>query len=685
MMSTMRGSTGELKQAPANWARMLLLSLILLAFARVTWDLGGKDLWWDETLSLQRAESGLRDMLLGRLVMGDGFTQVATTDQHPFFFFLLQGLLIRLAGDSEYALRFVSAMAATLLVPSVWVMARRLQAADAMPATAPYWGAFVAAISPFFLWYGQEARPYALWAALALLSLYALLRTVQPQETPWAWAVGYVAILLMFLASHYYAILVLPVHAVLIYAWLSRRSHFAASIAVAGVLLSGAALAAAAFWSIIVVQQGGGNFPSISLSMLAPDLLNAFSMGLSVDLADVWPLDLLFAAIAIVGAAWCMRSWRSVRAGGWIPAAMLLTPVLGILALNVVTPAYMNARHMSVIGGPFILLLGAGLGAAWQARPWLALVLGVALALGSGYSTVNYFTVEEYAKDDFSRLGNQLDGHIAPGDLVLIKPPFAWRAFAYYLPLATMNGMPGARGEIPVYGAPMLERDWDERYALLDELVRDKRRVWLLISGTHPYADLEGQTEDWLDSHLYKVYETTYFSHSSLKSALYVPEVPVYETVPEGMQNAAGVVFGDSVRLVGYDLSAQATPDLAVPVTLYWQAVNPMDRRYKYALRLVEMLDDGSMRELTVSEREPYDGAIPTIYWDPGKTIVEYSEFPPAEWPLAGDEAEAARYRLTLQVYDAETLDPLPVTEAGAAEVAEDGQTALLPYRPGSP
>ena len=98
---------------------------------------------------------------------------------------------------------------------------------------------------------------------------------------------------------------------------------------------------------------------------------------------------------------------------------------------------------------------------------------------------------------------------------------------------------------------------------------------------------MEGQSESWLDEHLYKLQEMPYFSQSSLKAALYLPEVPVYDAVPDTMQNPAGVVFGDTVRLAGYDVGEPAGADLALPVALYWQAVAPTDRRYKYALRLV--------------------------------------------------------------------------------------------------
>ncbi len=62
-------------------------------------------------------------------------------------------------------LRYVSVMAATLLVPALWVLGRLLARHGVLPPAAPGFGALLGAVSPFLLWYGQEARPYALWAA----------------------------------------------------------------------------------------------------------------------------------------------------------------------------------------------------------------------------------------------------------------------------------------------------------------------------------------------------------------------------------------------------------------------------------------------------------------------------------------------------------------------------------------
>ena len=87
---------------------------------------------------------------------------------------------------------------------------------------------------------------------------------------------------------------------------------------------------------------------------------------------------------------------------------------------------------------------------------------------------------------------------------------------------------------------------------------------------------------------------------------------------------------------------------------------------------------DGSARELARTEREPYDGATSTLYWDPGKTIVEYTELPPTAWPRPVDAADAARYRVRLQVYHAELWDKLPVSRA--VGVAAQGDALWVPY-----
>ena len=202
------------------------------------------------------------------------------------------------------------------------------------------------------------------------------------------------------------------------------------------------------------------------------------------------------------------------------------------------------------------------------------------------------------------------------------------------------------------------------------------RRIWVVASGMMPLSPLQPETRDWLSSHAFLARDSGYESNTLLWLKLYLPQPPVLTGLPATVQHPTTVVFGDQVRLSGYDIGQPLTVDSSTPVTLYWQPAQAMARRYKYILRWVQQADAAALETLAITEREPYYGMLPTTMWGPGQTIVEYTGLP----PVNGKRAGAAR--LALQVYDAETLEKLPVTQADRADVADDGYTVLLSDAP---
>lgn len=659
--------------------RALLLGLILLAFGRVLWQLEAKNLWWDESLSLQRAEAPWLDLLRGRLVMQDGFTAVPTTDQHPFFFFLLQGILVRLAGISEFVLRFPSALAATLLVPTVWAGARWLHKHEIVAGATAAWAAAVAAVNPFFLWYGQEARPYALWAWLALFSTYLLLRCTTGSQTRRGQFYGYLLALVLFLSTHYYAVFWLPVHALLLYRWLAQHNR-AWALLVALVLLGlGGGIGLMVAW-IVYSQGGGGNFPDITLAILIPDLLNAFSLGKSVNINDVRWLDYLFGGLALVGAGWGLRSRKHLAQGGWLLPSCIVVPIILLLAISQFQPGYMDARHLSLIGGAFMLLVAAGLALLWQQQRWLAMAVAVVLGYGILTSTVNYFTDPAYDKDHYTDMANYLNANLQPGDLVLTSPSFSWRIFDYYLPLHKIDQAAQAGVTTAHYGMPLLRADWERTYQQLALFQTQYRRIWLARSGTHPYLDPEGKVSDWLNEHSARPLDV-HKSHSPnafLDLELYLSQPPVFEGLNPPVEYPTDIRFGAIFRLVGYDIGHSLTPDNPTPITLYWQVSEKPPAKYKFILQLVERQDNGELRLLGATEQEPYKGLIDTTLWDPGKTIIEYTQLPPAPLTAQG----AGHYHLTLQSYQAESETKLPVIVQGEGAQQLDEQTSIMPFVP---
>lgn len=659
------------------WQRWLLLGLILLAFARVVYQLDGHNLWWDESLSLQRAEQAWLPLLRGDLLMRDAFSQLHSTDQHPFFFFVVLGLLIRGAGISEFVLRFPSVIGTTLLVPSIYVLSRLLVRRRVLPSTAALWASGFAALHPFFLWFGQEARPYALWAMLGILSTYLLLRCAESSKPQPAWLVGYGLVTLMFLTSHYYAVFWLPLHALVVYEWLTVHKRWLGITVAVLFLAGGLAIGILVAW-LIWSQGGGGNFPEISLRILIPDLVNAYSLGPSVKIDDpVHWLGWLFGGLALLGIGYGLRTRRLVAQGGaYLPLALML-PILMILVLNLIQPAYMNARHLSLLAGVFMLLVGGGLALLWHYQRWVTGLVAVVLVAGLGYSSVNYFTRPEFGKDDYRAMGDYLREHMLPGDLLLLDPPFSERIFRYYLPVdrletAAHQGQPSAHANVP-----LLFVDWPETYAYLETLPSPYRRIWLAQSGSYPFLDPETKVKDWLAKNaVWPLREVKFFSPNAfLDLNLYLAKPPNYEGLEPPATTRVNVRFGDEIRLVGYDVEAPLVPGSALPLTLYWQVERKPEVRYKYILQLVETQADGAPRVISQMEQEPYNGAIPTIWWDPGKTIVEYTNLPPFTRPNV-----AGRYQLTVQLYYADSLEKLTVQEHEQWPVAEDGHMVFLPF-----
>ncbi|HRW03454.1 MAG TPA: glycosyltransferase family 39 protein [Caldilineaceae bacterium] len=688
------------QQRQHTWLRWLLLLFILIAFARLCWHLDANDMWWDESLSLQRAESDWWTLARGTLTMYDGFQALPTTDQHPFFFFILQGILIRLAGTSEFVLRFPATAAATLFVPVVWVLARTYERRAILLPTTAFWATGFAAIHPFFLWFGQEARPYTLWATTSLLAIYLLLRatdgppfvqeghvSAQPtrdvpptrRRTINFWLIGYVIVTLISLVTHYYAIFWLPLHALHIYVHLVRRNRWLGPTIAMLIMAIGGVIGAVVAWQILS-QGGGANFPEITLRILIPDLVNAFSLGLSVTLDNpVHWLGWIFGALTVVGSFWSMRSWRYTRAGGWLLPLGVLIPIVFVLLLNnFLQSPYMNARHLSVLGGAIILLVSGGIAVLWQRQRWGAGVLAGILVAGLLYSTASYYTKPAFGKDDYSGMGRYLQANLLPHDVVILSPPFSWRIFDYYLPLDEIERAKAEGRPIAYFGAPLLNQPWPETERFLADLQQRYRRIWLARSGTHPYLDLEKQVPSWLrENSTMRLREEKFFSPTSfLDLELFLTHPPVYEGLEPPAKVHIDLLFGDLIRLVGYDIDEPLQEGGALPITLYWQVEKKPDQRYKYVLQLANTDDAGAMHVLAHTEIEPYYGQIPTTFWDPGKTIIEYTSLP----PVLFNPAQASQYRLTLQLYDAESLEKLPVTHHSADIHINGEQRAVFPF-----
>ena len=128
---------------------------------------------------------------------------------------------------------------------------------------------------------------------------------------------------------------------------------------------------------------------------------------------------------------------------------------------------------------------------------------------------------------------------------------------------------------------------------------------------------------------------------------------------PEDVVNPVDVHFGESIRLLGYDLPATVTPGEPLDVTLFWQADAPPDESYVLALRLV----DPTGRPVSAIDTLPAAGRYSTLVWPPGQPFRDSYSLP----PVAADATPGLGTLLVIVYPRGAPVAPLPVTAGGVA------------------
>jgi len=178
---------------PAKWIAWLpLLAIVLIgAFLRI-YLLGALSVWYDEMFSIVIAKNSL----LGTV------TAAAAHDVHPPLYYVLLHCWILAFGESDVAIRLLSAIFGIFAIPMVYLVGRTIFSEEVGLIAA-----LILAVSPFNVYYAQEARMYSLLVLLTLLSMYffILLMRGTKQKTLY---IGYVIATIFLLYTHVYGLLV---------------------------------------------------------------------------------------------------------------------------------------------------------------------------------------------------------------------------------------------------------------------------------------------------------------------------------------------------------------------------------------------------------------------------------------------------------------------------------------------
>jgi 4-amino-4-deoxy-L-arabinose transferase-like glycosyltransferase len=654
-----------------------LLCIVLLALGLRLYRLDAQSLWNDEGTSVALAQRDLPTI-----------TRNAAGDIHPPLYYYLLHLWVGAFGQSEFAVRSLSALAGVALVLSTYSLGRRLGG----PAVALL-AALFSALSPFQVYYSQEARMYVFVSLFGLLSTLTLERLLascsrpDPRRRSCCWAATYVVACVLTIYSQYFGLAVLLAQNIAFLAWLvwpGRPERRIVHATIRPILLwagmQALILLCYAPW-LWVARDSLRSWPAVAQPLSLPRLLlqvaQAFSLGVTVsESGKVQAAAIVLSLLVLPGILWPIVARRSGEGDGkgraspstmgWVVllvALYLVVPIAMMYVLSLRRPLY-KPKFLLVATPAYYLLQACGVVAcaSWAGRRSMSqvvrVILGLALSLGvcmaSACSLSNLYGDPRYFRDDYRGIVTYINATMGPEDAILINAPSQIETVNYYY-----------RAPLPEYPLP-LERPIDTARtgAALQDIVGRHRRLYAILWAMDE-SDPGRYVETWLDQRCFKALDSWF---GNVRLAVYaVPQSPARE-----IAQPLDCRLGESIRLRGYTLlTSEPRSGEILQLTLFWEALEPVKARYKVFTHVV----DGRGNIVGQRDSEPGGGARLTIDWSPGEVITDnYGVLIPPGTP-------PGEHLLRIGMYGLEDGRRLPVSGASQSvgDALDLNRVTILP------
>jgi len=621
--------------------RLSLPSLVLLLAMWLRFPtLAAQSLWADEGNSIALAHASLAEIA----------ARTAYDIHPPFYYWLLHGW-VRLSGDSEVAVRALSAFVDVLLVAVIYRLAGRL-----FGRRAAFVAAFAAAGSPFQVYYAQEARMYALLALLGGLTVLAAVEAAVCIESGaskyvfWRWLALYILSATMGLYTHYAfpAVWGAVVLAGLVYLWRRRHTAHIGLLSAGWLFCQMIPLTLYLPWLPIAARQlTTWPAPATTLSGNALAIIwSTLTTGpVGAQLSTPWPVVFaLLAGIGLVRLILCAKPPQAVLVALYFVLPIGLTAALFKPAylkfLLAAAPAWCMVLAVALVGARKFTLSRAPLS---QAIPWAGALF---LALAAYAPLTAYYTDSKWARDDYRGLARYLEAVVTSQDSVLLNAPGQQEVFGYYY-----------RGSAKVYPLPRTRPpDAEATVSELTSIAARSRHIYAVYWATDE-SDPQGVVEGWLRTHCF---EAAGWWVGNVRVAVYAAVPPTGEWMPSGVR------FGDHITLTRYRIAFTAStegqpaaqPGDILRVQLRWQTDAPLSSRY---VVFIQALDSANH---LVGQRD----APPLLFspaWQVGQEIADQHGL------LILPGTPPGPHRLIIGLYDAANGVRLPVAPPGTGGAAD--------------
>lgn len=607
-----------------NNQRRIIIPVIftLGAFVLRVFDLAKQSFWYDEAFSVY----------LAHFDIGTITARTAADIQPPLYYYLLN-VWMAVAGDSEFAVRFLSLFFGVLAVPLVYILARRL-----FNSAAGMFAALIAVLSALYLWYSQEARMYTLITFLGVLSSYALVRALSPDSAQvksssrrW-WTLFALAGIAAVYTHYLYFTLLAFQFLYALYVILSRR---AAQAALRNLVLALAAILVAFVpWVPFMLNRLGEDASyfrgDLKLDEAVRHILINFSVGESVlegiaqYIAVGWLIVLVIVLVATLAANRRANKAapRSAGQGLLFAALYLLIPLALLLFLFSRNPKF-NARYLMLASPGLYLLLGAGLGALWalaQSKNVLArLSSAVVLAVTGGfllatslYAISNAYFDPAFTKADFRGVANYVSANAQSDEAIILTSGHLFPAFDYYYRDAKLP-------ELRLPDDATLNADDVLTFNAANDMNRaleGKRGAWLVM-WQDEVADPNGVVPMLLSSRGTEEKQDAAFWQVKLRHWRFDNGFAALPASPE-IKNPKAANFQNTFQLLGWDQPQPLSADQGASLRLFYRDLAPTPDDYNVAIRIVD--DKGTFWGKV--DRRPAGFNYPTQRWKQGEIVA---------------------------------------------------------------
>lgn len=595
----------------------LVYFIILLAFALRIYQLNSQSFWADEAISAYSASVPVPLFFTG-----------LPPDQSAGYYFLLQNW-IRVAGDVDFSIRYMSVFFGTLAVALLFVLGQRL-----FSMRIALIGAFLAALNPFAVYYSQEARPYSVVLAFGTAAIYWFVRAYAQPDTRRLW-VAHSLTLAGTLYTHYYAFALPLTEGVWLIAERGGRTRavftrWLASMVGVGILY----LPWLPLMRVLIPRSWPGPIDPITF----PEEVWANFLAGATMPPEALPVLFFFAAVLLViGINVTRTHWQ-----GRFLTTLLILPFVAVLAFLTARGNGLFTKYLTILLPAFILLIAVGF-EKLAGLKWPLTIVGLALYSGLAIvSLQNYFFDVHYSRPNWRDAALWIANQEQPGDVILFDgadPTVEFKRY-YHGPLKP-HTVPGMRSDAP-----------DERAtARMSPLVPNASRVWLVL-----FLNTPGRAEEWLNSH---GFQGDYEDFAGVYVLPYLFSVQLTPPHPP-----ADITSQVDINLINYRVGMARAGDY-LPLALTWRKGEAgVDTALQASVRLV----DAKGNVIVALDRSPRDGFRPTFTWKPGESVEDRYAL------LVPKQTVPGEYSLRALLYDPSsgtpqldaTLGPVVVGAAGS-------------------